>query len=67
MGALQQDEQRQLDVVRDDLVREHANHVSPEVIRGRFDTIVAEFQGAPVRTYVPVLVRRRLRDELSKT
>ena len=61
-----QDEKRQLDAVREDAVRELAGRLPAEAIQARFEAIVADFAQAPVRTYVPVLVRRRLRDELAK-
>jgi len=60
----QDDELRQLESVRRDVVREYAG-IAPERVAARFDAIVAEFAGAPVRTYVPVLAQRRLRQELA--
>ena len=59
----QNDELRQLESVRSELLREFAAR-APDV-NARFDAIVQEFDGAPVRTFVPVLARRRLREELS--
>jgi len=60
----QDDEQRQLESVRRDLLRQY-DTLSPERITSRFHAIVAEFDGAPVRTFVPVLAQRRLRQELA--
>jgi len=60
----QDDEQRQLESVRRDLVRQY-DRLAPEHVSARFDAIVAEFAGAPVRTFVPVLAQRRLREELA--
>jgi hypothetical protein len=59
----QDDEQRQLDAVRQDVLREYSS-LAPEVVNARFHAIVAEFEGAPVRSFVPVLARRRLRQAL---
>ena len=60
----QDDEQRQLESVHRDLLREY-DGLAPERITSRFNAIVAEFDGAPVRTFVPVLAQRRLRQELA--
>jgi len=60
----QDDEQRQLESVRRDLLRQY-DTLAPERITSRFNAIVAEFDGAPVRTFVPVLAQRRLRQELA--
>jgi len=59
----QDDEQRQLDAVREDLLREYSG-LAPEMVNARFHAIVAEFEGAPVRSFVPVLAQRRLRQAL---
>ena len=59
----QDDEQRQLDAVREDLLREYSG-LAPEMVNARFHAIVAEFEGAPVRSFVPVLAQRRLRQVL---
>jgi len=59
----QDDEQRQLNAVREDLLREYSG-LAPEMVNARFRAIVAEFEGAPVRSFVPVLAQRRLRQVL---
>lgn len=58
------DEKRQLDRAREDLVREFAS-VAPEgEITARFEEIVRRFDGAPVRGFVPVLAGREVRQSL---
>ena len=59
------DERRQLESARLDLVHEFQDRLSSDQVGTRFDAIVAEFEGAPVRTFVPVLARRQARRELS--
>jgi hypothetical protein len=59
------DEQRQLESARRDLVQEFQDRLAPEQVSSRFDAIVDEFDGAPVRTFIPVLARRRARRELA--
>ncbi len=59
----QDDEQRQLNAVREDLLREYSG-LAPEMVNARLRAIVAEFEGAPVRSFVPVLAQRRLRQVL---
>lgn len=61
------DEQRQLESVKREFLREYADRLSPEDVTTRFDAIVAGFEGAPVRTFVPVLARRMLRQQLAGT
>jgi hypothetical protein len=59
----QQDEARQLARLRDDLVREFST-VPPEVVDEKLSVLVRAFQQAPVRSFVPVLVRRGAREQL---
>ena len=59
----QDDEQRQPNAVREDLLREYSG-LAPEMVNARLRAIVAEFEGAPVRSFVPVLAQRRLRQVL---
>jgi hypothetical protein len=61
------DERRQLESARLDLVQEFQDRLSSDQVGARFDAIVADFDGAPVRSFVPVLARRRARRELSST
>jgi hypothetical protein len=59
-----EDEQRQLESARKALLTEFAGRVPADQVERRFADLVAEFEGAPVRTFVPVLVRRRAREQL---
>jgi phosphate transport system ATP-binding protein len=59
-----QDEQRQLESARQTLLTEFAGRVPEDQIQERFTALVAEFDGAPVRGFVSVLVQRRARAEL---
>lgn len=59
-----EDEVRQLEVVHRDLLREYEG-VAPELVSARFAEVISSYDGAPIRTYVPVLARRQLREELS--
>jgi hypothetical protein len=61
---LTDDEQRQLDAARRDLVAEFADRVPEAEVTARFDEIAREFAEAPVRTFVPVLVGRQARQRL---
>ena len=61
------DEQRQLDRVRRELLAEFGGQLSPTVIDARMDEILAGFDVAPVRTFIPVLARRRVRQLLVTT
>ena len=60
----EEDEQRQLESARKALVTEFAGRVPEDQVQQRFAALVAEFEGAPVRSFVPVLVRRRAREQL---
>ncbi len=60
----EEDERRQLESAKQDLVLEFGDRLPGDQLAARFDAIVAEFEGAPVRTYIPVLARRRVRQEL---
>ena len=57
------DEQRHLRRVQEDLQREFAS-LPADVVTQRFDERVADFDAAPVRTFVPVLVQRQARESL---
>ncbi len=59
-----EDELRQLESARRALVAEFADSVPADEVEGRFAALVAEFEGAPVRSFVPVLVQRRTRELL---
>lgn len=45
------------------VLREGADLPGEHVI-ALFDRVIADFDGAPVRTFAPALARRRLRQEL---
>jgi hypothetical protein len=59
-----EDEQRQLESARKALVSEFAGRVPEEQVERRFTELVGQFEGAPVRSFVPVLVRRQAREQL---
>jgi hypothetical protein len=61
---MQHDEDRQLARVREDLLREFGATVSEQVVDEHFWSLVARFDGAPVRTFVPVLAQRAAREQL---
>ena len=65
LAGPQDDERRQLEHAKQELVVELGDRLPADQVAARFDAIVAEFDGAPVRTFIPVLVRRRARQELS--
>lgn len=60
------DEQRQLASVRAELVREFGDRLSPEDVHSRFAETVGQFDGAPIRSFVPVLAQRSVRQELRR-
>ena len=59
------DEQRQLTAAREDLVLEFADRLDGAAVTARFEQVVAGFEGAPIRTFVPVIARRVARQELA--
>lgn len=63
MIVTQPDETRQLEDTRQQLLRAFDLLPAGEVDRC-FDEVVARFQGATVRSFVPVVVGKRVRDEL---
>ncbi len=65
--AQRDDEQRQLDRARQDLLREFGERLSEDEVTARFDEVVRSFDGAPVRGFVPVLVGRAVRERLRAT
>jgi hypothetical protein len=60
----QDDERRQLARIRDELRREFGAEVAPGVVDEQLRALVATFDGAPVRTFVPVLAQRAARERL---
>jgi hypothetical protein len=59
------DESRQLEAARRDLVAEFADRVPEAEVTARFDELVARYADAPVRGFVPVLVGRQVRSVLA--
>lgn len=59
-----EDEQRQLEAARAALVSEFAGRLPEDEVAARFGEIVAEFQTAPIRGFVPVLAQRKARERL---
>jgi len=60
----QQDEERQLRQACQEIVREFGGRLPEAEVTSRFDEIVRAFDGAPVRTFVPVLAARAARERL---
>ena len=58
------DEQRQLQRTCQDLVREFGDRIPEADVQERFSEIVHRFDGAPVRSFVPVLAGRAARQRL---
>jgi len=65
-GPHRDDEQRQLAGVCADLVREFGEQLGTEQVQQRFAATVSRFDGAPIRSFVPVLARRCARQELRR-
>lgn len=61
---LMPDEKAQLAHVEQDLLRLFAQ-LSPATVKREVKTAVRTFSSAPVRTFVPVLVHRRVRTQLA--
>ncbi|MCW2713806.1 MAG: hypothetical protein JWN88_853 [Frankiales bacterium] len=59
------DERRQLDAVRATLELEFRDRVPAEVVAEHVAQIVARYEDAPVRTFLPVLVGRQARAVLA--
>lgn len=57
------DEVRQLEELRRELLHDFVE-IAPARVNAMFDAVVAGFETAPIRTFVPVLARRRLRLDL---
>jgi hypothetical protein len=63
-GIQHVDEAVQLSTVRAALQRRFAGRVSDEVIGLEVDEGLAEFADAPVRTFIPVLLQKRITERL---
>jgi hypothetical protein len=62
-GSEPGEEQRHLRAVEQDLLASFPSVPADEVKR-RFDAIVHDFDGAPIRDFVPVLARKRAVEQL---
>jgi hypothetical protein len=58
------DEKRQLQRACQDLVKEFGQTLPEDEVKARFEEILREFEGAPVRSFVPVLAGRAARARL---
>jgi len=58
------DEAVQLQTVEEALQRRFAGEVPDETIHREVDEGLREFAGAPVRTFIPVLLQKRVTDRL---
>ena len=58
------DDHTQLLRAREAALARYADSTSRADVAAHFDTIVEEYAGARIRTYVPVLAERRLRQVL---
>lgn len=65
--ALQTDERTQVSHVADALVAQFAGRVPAEDVRGRVAAELERFSGARIRTYLPVLLQRRVARDLRDT
>ena len=63
--AQRDDEVRQLDRVRAELLKEFADRLSAAEVERLLDETVGRFSDAPIRSFVPVLARRSVRRELT--
>jgi len=64
--SAQDDEIRQLASVQADLQREFSARLSADQVDRRFRETVERFAGAPIRSFVPVLAQRSVRQELRR-
>lgn len=62
--ALIADEQSQLDQVERALLTKYGDRVPPEQISADVRAGLAEFADARIRTFLPVLLQKRLTDQL---
>lgn len=61
---MQDDEKRQLQRTCQDLVREFGDRLPESEVQARFEQVLHAFDGAPVRSFVPVLAGRAAREQL---
>jgi hypothetical protein len=60
----EQELRKHINGVRDRLSQEFQPRVAPEIINREVELAAAQFNGAKVTTYVPVLVNRQVRTKL---
>lgn len=65
--ALIADEQAQVAAVESALVSKYGDRIPPEQISADVRAGLAEFDGARIRTFLPVLLHKRLTDRLRRT
>ena len=63
-AEVQRDLLKHINTVRERLSAEFQPRVAPEVISREVDLAAAEFDGARITAYVPVLVNRQVRTKL---
>lgn len=61
------EERRHLAAVEEDLVAEFAADLDADTVVRRWASVVREFDGAPIRDFVPVLARKRARQQLRQS
>lgn len=66
MTRTQQDEERQVERVRQDLLEEYGAQLSAPVVDAQLGEVLAGLRTAPVRDYVPTLVHRGTRERLRR-
>lgn len=62
-----EDERRQLRRACEDLVVQFRDTLPVDAVQQRFEQVVHRFDGAPVRTFVPVLAGRAARVDLRRS
>ncbi len=64
MTGRRDDEERQLHTSQQQLIQQFAGRLPADVVEERFAQMVARFDGARVRTFVPVLAAKAAREQL---
>ena len=66
LAVTDDDERRQIESLHAELLREYGQALGEQAVSERFHAIVADFDSAPVRAFVPLLAQRRVRQELRR-
>lgn len=66
VARTEQDEQRQVEQVRQDLLAEYAQQVSEGVVDEQLGQVMEGLRRAPVRDFVPTLAHRGARERLRR-